>query len=58
MHRSVAAREAQIAEMLQELHASYLKDNEYDEDDPIFYRINYWLADAFGLIRECAEEYH
>ena len=52
MHRSVAAREAQIAKMLQELHASYLKGNEYDEGDPIFYHINYRLADAFGLTRE------
>lgn len=58
MHRSVAAREAQIAKMLQELHASYLKGNEYDEGDPIFYRINYRLADAFGLTREGAEKYH
>jgi hypothetical protein len=58
MHRSVAAREAQIANMLEELHASYLKGNEYDEGDPIFYRINYRLADAFGLTREGAEKYH
>lgn len=58
MHRSMATREAQIAKMLQELHASYLKGNEYDEGDPIFYRINYRLADAFGLTREGAEKYH
>jgi hypothetical protein len=58
MHRSVVAREVQIAKMLQELHASYLKGNEYDEGDPIFYRINYRLADAFGLTRESAEKYH
>jgi hypothetical protein len=58
MHRSVAAREAQIAKMLEELHASYLKGNEYDEGDPIFYRMNYRLADAFGLTREGAEKYH
>jgi hypothetical protein len=44
--------------MLQELHTSYLKGNEYDEGDPIFYRINYRLADAFGLTREGAEKYH
>jgi hypothetical protein len=58
MRRSVAAMEAQIAMMLQELYASYLKGNEYDEGDPIFYRINYTLADAFGLTREGAEKYH
>jgi hypothetical protein len=58
MYRSVAASEAQIAKMLQELHASYPKGNEYDEGDQIFYRINYRLADAFGLTREDAEKYH
>jgi hypothetical protein len=44
--------------MLQELHVSYLKGKEYDEGDPIFYRINYRLADTFGLTREDAEKYH
>ena len=44
--------------MLQELHASYLKGNEYDEGDPIFYRINYRLADTFGLTKEEAEAHH
>ncbi|AIF83582.1 hypothetical protein NTE_01519 [Candidatus Nitrososphaera evergladensis SR1] len=48
----------EIEKMLRELHASYLKANEYDEGDPIFYRINYRLADAFSLTREEAENYH
>lgn len=47
-----------IARMLRELHASYLKINEYDEGDPIFYRINYRLADAFALSNAEAERYH
>lgn len=52
------AREQEIEKMLKELHESYLKGNEYDEGDPIFYRINYRLADAFALSREEAAQYH
>jgi hypothetical protein len=52
------AREQEIAKALAELHAHYLKANEYDEGDPIFYRINYCLADTFALTREEAEQYH
>lgn len=52
------AREQEIEKMLLDLHASYLKGNEYDEGDPIFYRINYRLADAFSLAKEEAERYH
>jgi hypothetical protein len=52
------AREQDIEKMLRELHASYLKGNEYDEGDPIFYRINYRLADAFALTKEESERYH
>lgn len=44
--------------MLKELHDHYLKDNKYDEGDPIFYRINYRLADALALTKEEAERYH
>jgi hypothetical protein len=51
-------REQDIAKMLRELHESYLKDNEYDEGDPIFYRINYRLQDAFSLTKEEAAKYH
>ncbi|AIC14386.1 hypothetical protein [Nitrososphaera viennensis] len=47
-----------IERMLRELHSSYLKGNEYDEGDPIFYRINYRLADAFALTKEEAERHH
>ncbi|MGI0020632.1 MAG: hypothetical protein ACREAY_09195 [Nitrososphaera sp.] len=50
--------EDDVARALAELHAHYLKANEYDEGDPIFYRINYRLADTFALTREQAEQYH
>lgn len=56
------AREQEIEKMLRELHESYLKGNEYDEGDPIFYRINYRLQDAFDLTKEeaaqCHDSYH
>ena len=51
-------RQADISKMLQELHASFLKGNEYDEGDLLFYRINYRLAEAFGLAKEEAEKFH
>ena len=51
-------REEEIARALKELHASYLKGNEYDEGDPIYYRINYRLADTFGVTKEEAERLH
>lgn len=51
-------REEDVARALAELHAHYLKANEYDEGDPIFYRINYRLADDFAITREEAEQYH
>jgi hypothetical protein len=47
-----------IKKMLQELHASYLKENEYDEGDLIFCRINYRLADAFALTTEESVQLH
>ncbi len=47
-----------IATMLKDLHASYLKENENDEGDPIFYRINYKIADAFGMTSEEANRLH
>lgn len=52
------ARGQDVLKMLRELHASYLKGNEYDEGDPIFYRINYRLEDAFALPKGEAERYH
>ncbi len=44
--------------MLKTLHASYLQANENDEGDPIFYRINYKIADAFGISSEEADRLH
>ena len=55
-------KEQEIKKALGDFHASYLKGNEYDEGDPIFYRINYRLEETFGLTREEAahlhEQYH
>ena len=51
-------REAEIDRMLKELHASYLKGNEHDEGDLIYYRINYHLVDTFGITREEADRLH
>lgn len=51
-------READIDRMLKELHASYLKDNELDEGDPIYFRINYLLADTFGITKSEADRLH
>lgn len=50
--------EQEIEKALRGLHASYLKDNEYDEGDPIFYRINYKLAETFALTKEEAGRHH
>jgi len=49
---------ADIDKMLRELHVSYLKDNEHDEGDLIYYRINYRLVDAFGITKEEADRLH
>jgi hypothetical protein len=51
-------READKDRMLKELHESYLRGNEHDEGDLIYYRINYRLADTFGITKEEAEILH
>lgn len=51
-------RQADIERMLKELHTSCLKDNEHDEGDLIYYRINYRLADTFGITKEEAGRLH
>lgn len=51
-------RQTDIDRMLRELHASYLKGNEHDEGDLIYYRINYRLVDAFGMTKEEADRFH
>jgi hypothetical protein len=47
-----------IIELLKKLHEHYLKDNQYDEGDLLFYRINYKLMDTFGITKLAAEEFH
>jgi hypothetical protein len=51
-------RQADVERTLKELHLSYLRGNEHDEGDLIYYRINYRLADTFGISREEAERLH
>jgi hypothetical protein len=51
-------REAEIARLLKELHASFLKGNEHDEGDLLYYRMNYRLVDTFGITKEEAESFH
>jgi hypothetical protein len=51
-------READIDRMLKELHVSYLRSNGHDEGDLIYYRINYRLADTFGMTKEEANRLH
>ena len=51
-------REVEIARLLKELHASFLKENEHDEGDLLYYRINYRLVDTFGVTKEEAERLH
>jgi hypothetical protein len=51
-------REAEIAKLLKELHASFLKGNRYDEGDLLYYRINYRLVDTFGITKEEAQRSH
>jgi hypothetical protein len=41
-----------------ELHRYYLQDNEFDEGDLIYYRINYRLVALLGITREEAESFH
>lgn len=47
-----------IREFLVKLHNHYLKNNKYDEGDPIFYRINYKLMDTLRVSKAAAEELH
>ena len=52
------SREADVDRMLKELHGLFLKDNEHDEGDLIYYRINYRLADTFGMTKVEADRLH
>ena len=47
-----------ITRTLIELHGYYLKNNEFDEGDIIYYRINYKLVALFGITKEEAQRLH
>jgi hypothetical protein len=48
----------QLDRVLKELHDWFLRSNYHDEGDLLYFRINHRLADAFGITKEQAEEYH
>jgi hypothetical protein len=47
-----------INRLLKDLHGFYLRNNEHDEGDLLFYRINYKLIDCFGITQDDAEKFH
>jgi hypothetical protein len=47
-----------IDRLLKGLHGFYLRNNEYDEGDLLFHRINYKLIDSFGITQNEAEKFH
>jgi hypothetical protein len=47
-----------IKEFLIKIHRHYLRNNEYDEGDLIFHRINYKIIDTFRITKMAAEEFH
>jgi len=47
-----------IEKTLKELHASYMKNNAHDEGDIIYHRINYRIANTFGITKEEAARLH
>lgn len=49
---------AEVEQFLRQLHSQFLKENEHDEGDLIFYRINYRLADKLHISKEEAEKLH
>ena len=51
-------KEVGITRTLIELHRYYLQDNEFDEGDLIYYRINYRLVALLGITREEAQSFH
>jgi len=45
-------------QLLGRLHSEFLKQNEHDEGDLLFYRINYRLADTLHISKDDAEKCH
>jgi hypothetical protein len=57
-HNEDMEKEAGITRTLIELHRYYLQDNEFDEGDLIYYRINYRLVALFEITKEEAQSFH
>jgi hypothetical protein len=58
LHNGDMGKEVGITRTLIELHRYYLQDNEFDEGDLIYYRINYRLVALLGITREEAQSFH
>ncbi len=50
--------ESDLKQILIDLHHYYLANNENDEGDLIYYRINYRLIASFGISKDEAEKLH
>lgn len=57
LHNEVE-KDVGITRTLIELHRYYLQDNEFDEGDLIYYRINYRLVALIGITKEEAHSFH
>jgi hypothetical protein len=47
-----------IKQSLEELHKFYLRNNQYDEGDILYHRINYKLMETFQVTKDDAEKIH
>jgi NADH:ubiquinone oxidoreductase subunit E len=54
----VAYHSQSVDESLEKLHKMFLKHNEHDEGDLIFYRIDYRLAEILKVTADEARAYH
>ena len=56
--KTVSSNSESVDESLERLHKIFLKHNEHDEGDLIFYRIDYRLAEILKVTADEARAYH
>ena len=56
--KTVSSNSESVDESLEKLHKMFLKHNEHDEGDLIFYRIDYRLAEILKVTADEARAYH
>ena len=56
--KTVSSNSESVDESLERLHKMFLKHNEHDEGDLIFYRIDYRLAEILKVTADEARAYH